>query len=169
MTVSRYTISYSSHSVRGSQDGSYFDVPRPRTSLIDGLGTSQRESFHIFFTLHIYYNIFFLKNQICYIYLASRRSFFDLTLLYPSELHPSYQGTEVPLSSHLRHLARWGKGGWTRTNDLRHHKLIFESLLPSFMEKVVYGERKWTVHFAFFTLHIYYNIFFFESQKEFLT
>ena len=129
------------------------DVPRPRTSLIDGLGTSQRGTLCISFTLHIYYNIFFLKNQICYIYLVSRRSFFDLTLLYPSELHPSYQGTEVPLSSHLRHLARWGKGGWTRTNDLRHHKLVIIAVTVFFtMEKVVWRKKAIRAyHFLYLT------------------
>ena len=35
-----------------------------REAVADSLGTSQRESFHISFTLHIYYIIFFYKNQI---------------------------------------------------------------------------------------------------------
>ena len=34
-----------------------------REAVADSLGTSQRESFHISFTLHIYYIIFFYKNQ----------------------------------------------------------------------------------------------------------
>ena len=32
-------------------------------AMVDCLDTSQEESFHISFTLHIYYNIFFVKNQ----------------------------------------------------------------------------------------------------------
>jgi len=33
-------------------------------AVVDSLGISQEGTFHISFTLHIYYNIFFLKNQI---------------------------------------------------------------------------------------------------------
>ena len=33
-------------------------------AMVDCLSTSQEESFHISFTLHIYYIIFFYKNQI---------------------------------------------------------------------------------------------------------
>ena len=69
--------------------------------------TSQEESFHISFTLHIYYIIFFYKNQIStfaldFYFQDGIRHYAAL----PTELHPSYQGPEGPLSSHLRHLAR---------------------------------------------------------------
>ena len=137
---------------RGSQDETHFNVPRPRTSLIDGLGTSRRKSLYISFTLHIYYNIFFLKNQICYICLVSRRNFFD-----------------IRRSNQLNYSRISGAGGRTRTYDLRQDKQSFNCCYRLFMEKVMYGERKGTVHFSFFTLHIYYNIFFFKSQKELLT
>ena len=76
-------------------------------AMVDCLGTSQRESFHISFTLHIYYIIFFYKNQIStfaldFYFQDGIRHYAAL----PTELHPSYQGPEGPLSSHLRHLAR---------------------------------------------------------------
>ena len=95
---------------------------------------SLEESFHISFTLHIYYIIFFYKNQIrtfvqngvstlhkAIVYLLAHlpmpNTLLGTTILdfqdgirhyaaLPTELHPSYQGPEGPLSSHLRHLAR---------------------------------------------------------------
>ena len=140
-----------------------------RKAVADSLGTSQRESFHIFFTLHIYYIIFFYKNQIA-VFVQLFNFYQDGVLWYyaalPPELHSSYQGPEGPLSSHLRHLARWlGAESRIRTYNLRHPKQSCNCCyrLLFIMEKDVW--RKWSVHITFNTLHKYYNIFFLKSQK----
>ena len=65
------------------------DVPRPRTSLIDSLGTSRRGTLCISFTLLIYYNIFFFENQICYNWLSYQDGFFSIfPNALPVELSP---------------------------------------------------------------------------------
>ena len=102
------------------------DVPRPRTSLIDGLGTSRRGTLCISFTLLIYYNIFFFENQICYNWLSYQDGFFSIfPNALPVELSPHIRGFATPLVVHLRHLARC----WCGEPDLnRQHSGPKQSL-----------------------------------------
>ena len=81
--------------------------------------------------------------------LFSRRDLFDIRRS-TTKLHPHIEAGER-----------------NRTSDLRHPKQSFNCCYRLFlMEKVVWNRKRF-VHITFFTLHIYYNIFFLKNQKRF--
>ena len=150
-----------------------------------------------FFILHIYYNIFFYKNQIAdrfpciftpqarnpslpaaslrliisalglalvdsrllyqifyqqFDFYSIQDGVFDITALYPAELPRQHCCPE--LDSNQRPPAPLS------------NRLIAVTVF--LMEKVVW-RRKRFVHITFFTLHIYYIIFFCKNQRRFFT
>ena len=69
---------------------------------------SLEESFHISFTLHIYYIIFFYKNQISTFALDFyfAKTEFDIRCSIQLSYAPHIRDPKAPLVVHLRHLAR---------------------------------------------------------------
>ena len=88
--------------------------------------TSQEESFHISFTLHIYYIIFFYKNQISTFALDFYFSRRNSTLRCSIQLSytPHIRDPKAPLVVTYATLPGDGRGDRTRTCDLRHLKLV---------------------------------------------
>ena len=114
-----------------------------RKAVADSLGTSQRKSFHISFTLHIYYIIFFYKNQISTFALDFYfvKTEFDIRCSIQLSYTPHIRDPKAPLVVHLRHLARWWEG-WQDSNlrpaaPQARHNCCYRLL----MEKVVWRKK----------------------------
>ena len=131
--------------------------------------TSQEESFHISFTLYIYYIIFFYKNQISTFALDfyfAKTEFYDITLLYPTELHPSYQGSEDPLSSSPTPPCQV-MGGMTGLEPATcgTSSKSFNCCYRLLMEKVVWRKKAIRAYHFLYLTYILYHIFFEKSKK----